>query len=225
MPPLPVVANVIEVQMRATLGADLDVLSRIYWQYSGTAPTDAQLNTMATAVATAWSSDLAALCYTDIALTEVVCTDLTSATAARGIWSGSHAGTSSGTMLPAGVAFNIGFSIARRYRGGKPKVFMPFGVAGDLQTAQTWTSAFATAVATAWGNFTTAVGSAIAWGATSEGQVSVSYFSGFTSVQNPITKRYRNVPTVRSSVTPDAVIGAVYQTRVASQRRRNGKAA
>lgn len=223
MPSLPAVANVLEVQLKHTVGSDLDVLARIFMAYTGTAPSDTGLTTMAGTVEGAWSTDLKSLVLTTSALTGIVITDLTSSSASRGEWSGSVAGTRSGTEVPASTAFNIGFSIARRYRGGKPKVYMPFGDASDLQTAQTWTSALATSVGTGWAAFVTAVAAAMPSGTTSAGQVGVSWYEGFTSVENPITHRYRNVPTLRATPVTDPVIATVYNTRIATQRRRNGK--
>jgi hypothetical protein len=225
VPPLPYANEVLEVQLRHTYAADLDVLTRVFFAYTGTAPVDSGLNTMASTVSSAWGTNLKSLAVPAVALTEVVVTDLTSATSARGVWSGSVAGTRSGTDIFANVCMNVGFVIARRYRGGKPKCYLPFGNASDLQTSQTWTSTFVSAVGTGWAAFITAVIAAAPSGTTISGQINVSYFQGFTSVENPITHRYRNVPTLRATPVQDTVIGTVYQTRPASQRRRLGKAA
>jgi len=69
---------------------------------------------------------------------------------------------------------------------------------------------------------------AITEGGTSVSQlVNVSYYGQliaglpFTSVQNPITKRWRNVPNVRTTPIVDPVLGWTANVKVGTQRRRN----
>lgn len=225
MPALPAVASTLRVQLKHTVGADVDVLNRFYLLYSGTAPTGAGLNTMAAAVESAWASDLKTYASSTVTLTEIIIEDLTSSTSAIGTWSGSTAGTRAGTFQ-AGACVLINFTIARRYRGGKPRVYLPYLVGGDVTTPQLWNTTTTAALLTAWNTFMTAVIAAGPSGTTITGQVSVSYYEGFTNYMGP-TGRYRARSTVKSGtelpIVPDAVTSTTVNAKVASQRRRTGQ--
>jgi hypothetical protein len=221
MPALPPVPNVVKIAFIHSDASDLDVVTRLYFEYTGTAPNDSALNTFATACATAWNTDLASLFNPDVTLTEVTVEDLTSPTAAVGTWSGTHAGTATGTPLPAGTAALVNYSISRRYRGGKPRSYWCMGNTGHINTAQTWTSSFISGFATDYAAFLAAI-IAGAWsGATLTSQVNVSYYSGFASVQNPVTLRWKNLATPRATPLVDLVTGFSLNHKFGSQRRRN----
>jgi hypothetical protein len=222
MPILPNVPSVIRVQLKHTLGADLDVLSRLYFQYSGAAPTVGQLNTMCTTVGTNWNTTMAGQANPVCSLTEVLITDLSSPTSAQAAVAVSHAGTRTGQANPAATCVLLGFPIARRYRGGKPRVYLPYLNAGDLATDQTWGAGSLSTLVTDWATFTGDIETAIAVWGTSGIQVNVSYYESFTLVVNPITGRGKNVAKLRvGGPVVDTVTSIVANTRPASQRRRN----
>jgi hypothetical protein len=115
----------------------------------------------------------------------------------------------------------IQFNIARRYRGGKPKIFLPAGVAADISNTNTWGSTFLATANTDWAAFAAAVLAAGWTGAGTLTHVNVSYYTGFTVVTNPVTHRARNVPTLRGAPVVDTVISYAAEVDIASQRRRN----
>jgi hypothetical protein len=203
------------------VGGDLSALNRIFLHYTGTAPTPAQMITFADAVSSAWAAQLQALHGTNINQLPIQCEDLSSATGAVGVGTTSHTGTRAGVVIPAATALMIQFFIARRYRGGKPKVFLPAGTQPDLGSNQSWASAFVTAAASDWGTFITQLTTSGWTGAGTITHVNVSYYSGFTVVTNPITHRARNVPTPRGAPVVDPVISYGVEVGLASQRRRN----
>lgn len=221
MPALPAVSDVLRIQFKWTSSADTDLLTRIYWQYSGTAPTNGQLATMASTLAANMNTDFAGYWHSDVTLTECIITDLSSATAATGSASVSHAGTLTGTELPAGVAMMVNFSVARRYRGGKPRIYLPFGSSSEMATTQTWSSTFVNNVTSEWGGLQANIATAVnVWGS-SVGQVNVSYYKGFAPFLEP-SGRYRNISTLRTGgPVVDTITNATANTRFASQRRRN----
>jgi hypothetical protein len=207
--------------MQITSGTDLDIVTRFYMAYTGTPPTAAQLNTFCSAVATAWDLDLAPVHTTEKTLVAVTAEDLTSATSAVGAATVSFAGTEAGTANPAGTAFLLNYHIARRYRGGKPRSYMPWLSQAALATPQTWATASLNFAVTSWNSFITAVRAAPWAGGTLTGQVNVSYYSGFTNYTGS-TGRNKVRSTVRATVpTPDVIQTVSGNTRVASQRRRN----
>jgi hypothetical protein len=194
--------------------------SRIYLSYHGTPPTQAIVDAMATDIAAAWNTNLAPMVATTDTLTLVQVQDLSSDTGLVGEASVTDAGTRSGTAMPASVAANIQHVIGRHYRGGKPKTFLRSGVVGDLHSSSTntWSDAFIAALKTAWQAYITEIlGSA---GNNFSNIVNVSYYSGFTSVLNPVTGRTRDVPKQRDTPVVDVVTDAIVHARLGSQRRR-----
>lgn len=225
MPALPDVPAVIRMRMKFTVGSDTDVLPRSYWEYSGTPPNNAELTTMASSIWSALATPAVALLDTASDWTGIELVDLSSPTAAVGEHLASSTGTRSGTQLPASVAADVGFTIARRYRGGKPHTELPFGVAGDLETPQTWTSGFLTSVDTFWGDVATEMTSALWSDGGSIAQVNVSYYGPPNRNVTSSTGRVRTISTTRAVPLIDTVTAYACQTRLGTVRRRLGKAA
>lgn len=224
MPALPAVSDVIRLQLTHTLGSDTDILNRMYFGFTGTSPTSTQLNTMASALNTAWGTNLAPLCTANVQLTAITIEDLTTSSSGVGTWSGTHSGSRGGTQLAAGTACLVNYKIARRYRGGKPRNYFPFGNAADLQTANSWTTTFTGNVLTGINAFITAVGTNVWSGGTISGQVNVSYYYSFTNFTGP-TGRIRARSSVKVGpnlpIVPDLITGVSVNAKPASQRRRN----
>jgi hypothetical protein len=177
---------------------------------------------MCTSIGTAWNTDLASWATPQVTLTEVLITDLTSPTAAQAAVAVSHAGTRTGTNLAAGTAVLLGFPIARRYRGGKPRIYLPFFSSNDLASDNSWVTASVTGLVTAFGTFVGAIYTAVnVWGGGPQ-QVNVSYYEGFTVYNpDPGVIRAKNIPTKRAVPLVDVVTSIVGNPRPASQRRRN----
>jgi len=221
MPPLPPAPGVVEVQLVHELNADNNVYTRLFNEFSGATPTVAQLATMASTLSGNWNTLLKPYAPADCVLREIVVTDLTSSSSSRGLWTGSITGTRSGTANPGLLCALVNYAIARRYRGGKPRSYLPYGTQSDLNGAAGWTSGFVSGLTTAWTDFIADVATAIGVWGTAGAQCAVSYYEGFASVENPVTKRWRNIPTPRSG---DAVVDPILSLTIASnysqQRRR-----
>lgn len=192
---------------------------RFYIGYSGSAPTGSNLNTLATDISDAFSTDLAGEMSQNFALKEVDCLDIASYSGASGSWSGNINGGQSGTPLPLQVATNIEFEVARRYRGGKPRIYLPPSDTGNLQDAANWSASYVTAMNTNIAAFFTAI-EALSIGAIgSLTHVNVSYYQGFTNHTNT-SGRSRPVPTYRDTPVIDTVTGYNTKQLLSSQRRR-----
>lgn len=219
MPALPNVPSVIRIDHFFKIGEDLNAKCRLFVSYTGTAPTSAMLTTAAASAETSFGTNVCPEMSTDRSLVELKMTDLTTATSGVGLWTGSQPGTAAGALLPASACLLESMTIARRYRGGHPRVYWPFGTQSALSDAQTWTAGFTGSVATALTNYrTTVLGLTWAGGGVSA-EVNVSYYSGFTT-HTGTTGRYRNVATVRLAPLIDTVVGHVYRGGVAQQRKR-----
>ena len=202
---------------------DNDVVNRFYMLYSGTAPTAAQMVTLATAIATSWNTRLAEDHTAHVQLTNVTCEDLTSATGAVGTAAVSHAGTNGQLPNPAGVAALLNFTISRRYRGGKPRLYLPAFGQSDVNNAAVWKATSAALLLTDFNLFITDI-LAMTWtGATITEHVNVSFYSGFSSYQNPVTMRWHNVSKPRLSTVGfiDNITSVAVNLKFGSQRRRN----
>lgn len=220
MPAPPNVSKVVRVDMAHSWSGDPHLSSRSFWTYTGSDPTVPNMNDLAGFFEGFWASYIAPLCNTLIHLTEIVTTDLTSPTSSRGVWTGSTAGSRSGSAMSINDCAVLNFGISRRYRGGKPRMYGPWGVDGDLNTSQTWTSGFIGDVESGW---TSLHGSAVGQGFGScaiTSQVNVSFYSGFVAAENPVTGRYRNIPTYRAAAVTDTIDTFVCSPYIGSQRRR-----
>lgn len=222
MPALPPVPGVVKLSQQFSYSGNATPLNRFFIHYSGTAPTSAQLSTFCGVVGTSWGANFVAATSGDVIGQSAAAEDLSSSTAAVGSATFSHTGTRTGDGLPPGTCAMEQFIIARRYRGGKPKIFLPFGTSTDLTGAGVWSGSALTAFNTAWANHIVAI---LAGGWTGAGtltHVSVSYYEGFTAVQNPVTGRWRNVAKLRvGGPVVDAVVSYSIEQGISSQRRRN----
>lgn len=221
MPALPNVAAVLRVQLQGHVGIDADWITRFYLSYTGTAPTSAQLNSLAGVIRAAWGTNVKALLPASAGLDSVTIQDLTSLTSAIGIDTTGIVGTRAGSLIPGGTSMVVSYRIARRYKGGHPRGYWVMGVSADLGDAQQWAGAFLTAAQTAIDAFfAAAIGTPWTGGGTLA-HVNVSYYHGFTVHTNPTTGRARNVPTLRGTPVVDAVTSRVAQDNIGTQRRRN----
>lgn len=218
VPPLPDVPC-IRVRLSYTSVYSTKAGSRFYLSYGGSAPTGANCNTLASDIGSAWATNLAPVVTDHYSLTEVDVIDIATHSGASGSDSTTHAGGRTGVLLPDQVATNVEFDIARRYRGGKPRMFLPPGEQGDLATAATWTTAFVTAVNSGMAAFMAQI-EALSIGAVGAlAHVNLSFYNGFTN-HTSTSGRERAVPTYRSTALHDPVTGYACKVELGSQRRR-----
>lgn len=220
MPPLPNVPKVVKVALRFTDGINVDIITRFYIQYSGTAPGNTDLDTYAAVVGGAFGSNLAGDLNEALSLIEVECIDLSSASSAAGTDASVIPGTATDAPVPVDAALVSSYVIGRRYRGGHPRGYWPLGQSTNLETPQTWKSAFVSGVHASLDGFFSDIRAAGWSGAGTLNHVNVSYFHGFTVVTDPTTGRARNVPTVRATPLIDTITSRVERIRIGTQRRR-----
>lgn len=218
MPALPPAAQVLRVTLKYTYALDTVVMNRYYFKYGGTAPDNTGLNTMAGNIGASWNTNMAPLTHASCSLTSVTVTDLTSAGAAQGINSSSHPGTRAGTTVPAGTCGIIDFHIQRRYRGGKPRIYLPVGIASDLLNSQTWTTTFQTGLFAGWNAFLS--GGTPPAGTTLTYQCNVGYYHDWEEKKGSTGRPYA-ASKVLATPNIDQITSATVDQRVGSQRRRN----
>jgi hypothetical protein len=193
--------------------------NRFFISYSGAAPTSGNCATLAGDIAASWNTRLASLVSNNFSLAEVDVLDIASLTGSSGQWTGSHNGSDSSQFIPASVATNIEFGIARRYRGGKPRMFLPPPGADALQTVAFWTGDFITDVNTGVSEFFSDIAALDIGTMGTLAHVNVSYYAGFKNITNS-SGRERAVPQYRTSALVESVNSYSCKATTGSQRRR-----
>jgi hypothetical protein len=223
-PPLPTPTGVVKLTMKMLLGGFGPYGDSFSMSYTGAAPTTAQLSSLATTVATEWNTNLAALARSADTLVEVIAVDLANPGTIEGTAIVSHAGTRAGTASTSGLCVSLAFSPNHRYRGSRPKAFLPFGVDTDLASLQHWSTTFLTAVQTGWAAFITGVVATNASGIALGVQVSVSYIGPpYTIHPNSGNTRAHAVGTPKTPPAVYTTLAVIAAPKVGSQRKRLGK--
>lgn len=221
MPALPFVANTAKVI--ATYTDDDAHFSKniFHYQWGSGVSSVADMQALAAAVYEALQDNWVNQPVTDANLTIIGCdaTDLSSGSAPHGTYSESSSGGGTG-QSPAQTAALISWLINRRYRGGKPRTYLPGPVAQDYATPGTWDAGVLAAVLATANALRTAVPATSFPNIGNVHLVNVSYYSGFHSVQNPVTLRWKNIPTLRVIPTVDIIVGNLQPATIATQRRR-----
>ena len=220
MTPVPPPASpCVRVRLVYNLSDGTELGNRFFLSYSGSTPSGASCATLASDIASAWVAHLASLVQENNVLSEVDVIDIATDTGTSGTWSGSDPGTDSSSPLPTQVANNIEYDIAQRYRGGKPRLYLP--PPGNAQTLNQahWTSGFVSASSSGAAAFFAAV-EALSVGSMGTLQhVALSYYKGFHNVTNS-SGRTRAAPTYRASALVYPVSGYSAKSLMGSQRRR-----
>ena len=224
MPALPNVPNVVRVDLKYTNDvASAKLLNRLFFRYTGAAGTSAELATMASNIEGYWAAELKAWTPTIQHLVEVEMVDLTTELSPSGVWVGDETGSEVGQINSAQLAFLVTKTILRRYRGGKPKTFLPVGTALDLASQGTWASGIIAGITGSWPAFVADIIGDATY-ATFAAEVCVHYYGPpNVVVTNPVTGRARTVSTLRAVPLVDDIQGYTFEAAVATQRRRTGR--
>jgi hypothetical protein len=114
------------------------------------------------------------------------------------------------------------YPVARRYRGGKPRSYVPWGTADDLGDRQDWDSGVLTAFHTGWSAIISALEAAYPIGAaTFVSMCAVSYYGPPNRTITGSTGRVRTISTVRAVPLVDDWSTFSVVQKIGSQRRRN----
>lgn len=131
-------------------------------------------------------------------------------------------GGEGGPSLPVDVALGITWSILRRYRGGRPRIYLPSPGNSALETTHSWHSTVVDAFNLAAATFLTEMAGVTSTAYGPLTPASISYHAGFTNITLP-SGRETSRSVVRPVPVVDIIKGALADTRLWSQRRRLGK--
>lgn len=222
MTALPAVPNVAQLILRWILGTTDHAQTRLWVACSGTPLSSGAVSTWASAISSAAVSDLVPYLNDSNSLDEIEITDMSSALGVRVVLPVGHAGVVTSSPLPAGVAVNVQYQISRRYRGGKPRSYLPLFSAADLLNPNEWSPTSRSNLVSAYGAFLAHVISDAPASVGASHLANVSYYEGFTNEAYGTPVKYRRVPTLRAAgPVVDPILSWTIDSRPSSQRRRN----
>lgn len=220
----PFVPNVAKVLLRYAAPGIAEAITRLFFSWTNSI-SNSNSNAWCQSVANNWATNIAPLVPPALVLNAVTLEDLSQGSSVAGAWAGTKPGTRSGGEYGPAECFIIENLIGRKYRGGHSRNYLPGLDIGQASAVDgnAWNTTYAGTVLSAWQAFLSAIsGSNGPAGSTPFTHVSVPMYKGFKAVQNPLTGRYRNVPTYAPEpITPDVIVGTAYNVNFGSQRRRN----
>lgn len=193
--------------------------SRFYLSYTGSAPSGANCVTLATDISSAFGSHLISLIGDNISLIEVDVLDIATDSGLSGQWTGTITGTAGGAIAPIQCANDVEFGISRRYRGGKPRMYLPPPSTAQMANSHQYSSGFVTSTSTDVAAFFAAVEALTVGSMGTLQHVNLSYYKGFTNITTS-SGRERAVPKYRDTALHDVVTGYFGKTLIGSQKRR-----
>lgn len=221
MTTLPAVPGVLKLRHIYADGADYSLTNNLHFAYTGGPPSSADCTAIATAAHAAWASHLRSHLNTGSYLATTYVQDLASLSGADGLYEAITNGSGSSEVMPAGVAVLINHKIARRYRGGKPRSYLPFFGANDNSEDGLWLGTSISALQSDWNAYIAAI-KAITAGATVISRfVNVSYYAGSVGSVIDSGKRGKTTLTLRAAPVVDEIISSLVNQHPSSQRRRN----
>jgi hypothetical protein len=208
MPPLPPIANVLKMQCLGT-NEGQNWANVFHALYTGGPPTAEQCALIGADIFDMYDGSILRQVQENFHLTEVKITDLTSDTSGAGEFTGDSAGGLTGSPMSAQVATCVSWPIARRYRGGHPRTYVPGPRSTDLVDSSHWKPAYLAALQSAAATFRTLVNAFTGDGVTTLQLGAVSYV-------------LNNAPRVAPLFFPFVTDPSVH-SRVDTQRRRLGR--
>lgn len=206
--PLPPVPGVLKAHLKWTIGDVTDVSSHFFVHVTSPQAQTSDLTTYANAVCASWAADLQGDQPTNATFTGCMVEDLGHPETVPGVAAVSQAGQLLGHGMTAETCMLINFQIARRYRGGKPRVYWPLGVAEWLADPQHWSTTYTNPAQTKVNSFFASLLQVVGSGPTADYVANVSYYSN---------KALRPTPVV------DKVLSTNINLIPGSQRRRMGR--
>jgi hypothetical protein len=211
--PLPVVSGAVRCRYVMTYSGR-PAVNVFHLSYTGVAPNTGELSGVASALQSAWATNIRPQVNNTVGLNSTDVTDLSSRTGAYYQNTTASSGTLAGTALPNNVAMCVSFHTNYRFRGGHCRMYLPGRITADVLSGFNWVGTSITAAKAAMDAWLTALNAITGAAGGSYKLIMLSYFS-HDAQHNPI---YR--PDGPQKYLVDATrIGA----RIDSQRRRLGK--
>lgn len=208
MPALPLALNVIRCNYTGTFGGS-KWANVFHVRFTGPTPGQTDMNSLALALRNAWDSNIKPIVVSQVVLNSTTCVDLSSYSGLVSTDGTSSTGTVlTASQLPASVALVASFKIARRYRGGHPRMYLTGQTQTNTSNATNWLSGWVTTTTTAMSNWRTAINTLTYASLGNISLVALSYYSGGV---------------LRASPFVDPISNVIVHSRIDTMRRRLGK--
>ena len=209
MPPLPPVQHILRTQFVWSCVYNQNIHSSFYWHLLTEPSNSSDLQAFAALCASKWGSTLNSSQPTDVTLSKITASHLGNPVFLDGVYTGSGAGNLTGQhLVTLETSVLVNYHIGRRYRGGKPRVYLPLGGGNSLSDGGHWQDVFVSQVQSQFTSFVNGVTSGAAGTIATDGLYNVSYYSG---------KELRPTPVI------DQVLSWSVNKIPGSQRRRMGR--
>lgn len=213
--------GVAQLRVKGTVGPNQWAIVQ-HFSNGSTAPwTQGGINALATIGRSAWITRLVPHTTANWNLGDVEAVDLTDTGDRSAIATGALApGTDPNQEAAIGASFMINFNIARRYKGGHPRVYLPPMAIQSMVAGDTWVGAAADAYKLSFDNWIDDV----LVGVADAGQPGALHVvPRYTYSYSYDDKRHKVVKTRTGPNGAPQVIGTLASSQVRSQRRRYGR--
>lgn len=203
---LPNVPGIVKLQYFFTLGTDSNVMTHLFFGApGGGAYPGPDLQGFVNLAHSSYVTNLKSLHTNQTILTKIVVTDLHDPSTIQYQWAGSEPGTRSLGPPSAQVAVIQNMKLARRYRGGHPRVYWPWGNNGDISSPQSWSASFVGLCQTGINNYVAAL---------------QAYSSTALNAPQLSNVSYWHAGALRATPVVDVVLSSVINPIPGTQRRR-----
>jgi hypothetical protein len=207
MPPLLPVPNVLKIEFLGT-NQGKNWANVMHAEWAGSSPFIADVLDVATQAYEAYESHFLPVIEENAVLQGCQVTDLSSNLGAQALYTESNAGGMTGPTFSAQVACVISWHVARRYRGGHPRTYLPPPEQTQIFDTSHWKDTFVSSALGAANSFMGAVNAITTTELTSVTLGQVSYVLNKARRDPPIFERFETVSV---------------DSRIDTQRRRLGK--
>lgn len=203
---LPPVPNTIKVQQGWHVGNNVRAENVLHFEVSGGPPSATVCAALAADIAGQFVTSWKSLTHPSNSIGTCTVTDISSTSGLSGVGGTVTAGTlASSHVLIASSSVVMNHQIARRYRGGHPRSYLPVYASEELQSPGTWSATNVSGANSTWASMITAILAFSSGGVSISSFVCVSYYAGGALRATPL------VETITSSLA---------SSKVGSQRRR-----
>jgi hypothetical protein len=185
----------------------------MYVQYDGGPPTIEMCLTLATDVGTIWDDSLLPYVGTPYTHVDTECIDLSSDSGNVATQVSGNTGAQTGNSMPANIALRMNWEITRRYRGGKPGLYIGCLTVPQSVSPIEWSSVTLAAFDGIGLALIDGINTASIAGWSGQALANVSYYS---KAENPTPPYLRTTPVV------DVIASHSVLSRISTQRRRGG---
>lgn len=203
--PLPPVANAIKATQNWHIGGNLLAENVYHFLVSGGPPSASTCQGLAAGIQAASVTDFKTNTHSSVSIGQVTVQDISSSTGADGVGGTVTAGTLGGTFLGASISVVVAHKVARRFRGGHYRSYLPVGSSSSTSTNGSWSTAITTSFQADYVDWVTNC---------------LAVTSGGCAITSFVGVSYYHSGSLRGTPVVDTIQQSICRARMGSQRRR-----